>query len=762
MRKWTYLVAALTLMGATTVLTGCLDNEEPASITELRGAKAELIKAKAAVQIAEAAYRTAEIGIVNAKAAYLAEKAAQEKIRTEIYAAQSEKEKAYWEQEAAKGLEIFNAKMYALQQETAENKATYEKALIDIEVALIGYKESVYSKALYELLYSEVFSYKNFYFDPNTGQPVFYDVSVYGLSGLGAKLASEQSTLADLMRKKAELEFTNNPDALITGVTNQIAYQQGVVTGEEKNLADLKLVVGTPLADWETKYESIKTSKKDIETKQKALDIAEAEELVPFEQELQKLRNIAAAQSEFTFDVPAVIQNDFYDIVSNLKTSPVDNYATILKFALMDNLGDYSFPKGFSLSLNMAAKQTMLNSFDGAIENYLLNDNDLADATNQLARDKQVYDDYKAQYDNDLKAWQDALTAYSEVYNAGKYSDADHNARKVIIDAYSKYTNDYAAETDATQQDVIQKAFTAKLKVYLTNRAVVDGFKIMKTADPTKVIDPTVAADFTQWEAINILTDKFGLDIQAGSINYGGYYKAYEEAIQAIGYKMSGLDPNANRQTEVTYKEWLDNSSLVASNQLADKTFKARDAYEMLNTKLTNKTVWDALYATVSTLKEGIDKAINENSIAMAAAQKLSDEVTEKYAAKNAEYDVQLAGLQNILEIMWKAIDPNATFEGAYDAAMAQLKRNIAAIEGATGSNGIYQPGSLLLAQTELKTLQNFLAALKSGDYKPALDAQIKQKEAEIAAQNTVIEVLNVIFKEATAKKDQLISELTK
>ena len=82
MRKWTYLVAALLVGGATTTFTGCIDNDEPASITELRGAKTELIKAKAAVQTAEAAYKEAQIAIVNAKAAYLEEKVAQEKLKT--------------------------------------------------------------------------------------------------------------------------------------------------------------------------------------------------------------------------------------------------------------------------------------------------------------------------------------------------------------------------------------------------------------------------------------------------------------------------------------------------------------------------------------------------------------------------------------------------------------------------------------------------------------------------------------------------------
>lgn len=50
MRKWTYLVAALLMGGATATFTSCIDTDEPAGITELRGAKAEFLRAKAAYQ----------------------------------------------------------------------------------------------------------------------------------------------------------------------------------------------------------------------------------------------------------------------------------------------------------------------------------------------------------------------------------------------------------------------------------------------------------------------------------------------------------------------------------------------------------------------------------------------------------------------------------------------------------------------------------------------------------------------------------------
>lgn len=48
MRKWTYLVAALLMSGATATFTSCIDNDEPYGIEQMRTAKAEFYSAQAA------------------------------------------------------------------------------------------------------------------------------------------------------------------------------------------------------------------------------------------------------------------------------------------------------------------------------------------------------------------------------------------------------------------------------------------------------------------------------------------------------------------------------------------------------------------------------------------------------------------------------------------------------------------------------------------------------------------------------------------
>ena len=141
------LLGAMTL--STGALTSCIDNDEPEGITELRGAKAELLRAKAALQLAKAETEKQEANLVAAKAKIKEAIAAQEQAKVKIVeaeaaikAAQSEEAKAAAElaKEQAK-LEAEKAKAEAeayitLQKQLqAQYQLTLEQTLRDIETA---------------------------------------------------------------------------------------------------------------------------------------------------------------------------------------------------------------------------------------------------------------------------------------------------------------------------------------------------------------------------------------------------------------------------------------------------------------------------------------------------------------------------------------------------------------------------------------------------------------------------------------------------
>lgn len=185
MNKKFYLGAILlgTMVLSTGALTSCIDNDEPEGITELRGAKAELLRAKAAVELAKAETEKQTANLIAAQAAVQQAIAAQEQAKVKIVeaeaaikAAQSEEAKAAAElaKEQAK-LEAEKAKAEAeayitLQKQLqAQYQLTLEQTLRDIETAKavltddqqaklnalereLTKKQTAYNKALTDLL----------------------------------------------------------------------------------------------------------------------------------------------------------------------------------------------------------------------------------------------------------------------------------------------------------------------------------------------------------------------------------------------------------------------------------------------------------------------------------------------------------------------------------------------------------------------------------------------------------------------------------
>lgn len=163
MRKWTYLVAALLLVGTTATFTGCIDTDEPAGISDLRGAKAELIKAQAAIAMVEVDFKKAMVAnqlLLNEGVALGNKRAeidleikkldvelkkleverdqantAQAKAAAETAIAKANKEKADFENQKAIAAEKFKAELLAAQEATAKAQESYDNAIKAIEAA---------------------------------------------------------------------------------------------------------------------------------------------------------------------------------------------------------------------------------------------------------------------------------------------------------------------------------------------------------------------------------------------------------------------------------------------------------------------------------------------------------------------------------------------------------------------------------------------------------------------------------------------------
>ena len=144
-KKWTYVAIVSMMLGVAPVFTGCVDTDEPAGLEQLRGAKAELLKAKAQVQLAlaeleaaNARYRDQETAWMKAKADYEAQVAREKELQNDLLEAKNEIEKqkaqaeydAYLE-EMARQKELLDAQL-AVDLKNLE--ADMKQAEINLEV----------------------------------------------------------------------------------------------------------------------------------------------------------------------------------------------------------------------------------------------------------------------------------------------------------------------------------------------------------------------------------------------------------------------------------------------------------------------------------------------------------------------------------------------------------------------------------------------------------------------------------------------------
>lgn len=763
MRKWTYLVAALLMSGATATFTSCIDTEEPAGITELRGAKAELLRAKAKVQEAEVLIKTAQANLIQAKADYKQQMVEQQKL---LNALQSEIN-AYKQDSLQREMKIneqeMNAELYAAQQEAAKAQADYEKALADIEVALIGYKDNLIATELNKLLTTT--TYTTSYVDHTTNPVTTVPITMQGLRGVSSTLRTANEDLAEMMRELSKLQFTYDISSKIAATEGQLAKEKVTLEGLQKQLEDYETIAGKPYEEWDEQYQVFKKESDDLNAQKDALEVAEQEALQPVVAAETENSNTITAKTEVAFTIPEAIQHDFYWVLWASGVSAFDAWA------IVNQDGEFTYPDGVKALMTIGEKSSNLGSIVNYLENnYILTDEAL-EATKIDMNEKKTYNDLywtatTGKYYVDLTAWKTALDTYKNLYATGKYFNTQLNVRQEAIDAYEELATLTGDELTAATT-----AFRTQLKNYLTERAKIDGFKIGKTATPETAIDPTVDADWTQWTAL-VATGydaAFGSDIAGGSIYNGGAFKAYMDAANTMGYSYS-INPESGRLTEYTYEMWEEDghsTSVIGTSGTAYNAFVARYNYDLVETTVTNKTDWDKLYADVKALYDANQKAFDAYQLAVQEAVEARLKVEAEYDIKEAAIDVQLAGLTNIMNQIKIVLSSTGVTGSDYDAVLENLKNEISRLKygtvTATGDDYVFTnaSGSIPQQQLVVASYEKLLAALNDGSYKPEEEALIAQKEQEIEDQNTYIAALEAIYKAVSDKKDALMAALT-
>lgn len=528
MRKWTYLVAALLMGGVTTSLTSCIDNEEPAGITDLRGAKAELLRAKAEVEKAEAQKRLADAAYTNALAAIKQEKANQEALRTELMAAKNEQRKQEIQQEMALSAEKYKADLFAAQEVAAQAELAYKQALEDIEIQMImNSKEDKYAAALVEFLQTQDFTYtipeiaitKNeetgeVVYDEKTGL-VKYEikekkVTVKGYYSLLTRTSQAKHELSKINTDLLNLTSTVDPLDLKKQNEAFIAYYDGLIKADEKLLAEYKELQDGSLKDWETQYDELEQKISDVV---KAIDEKAtklAEDILPIDNQIKELNAAYGVRNEvkFSFDsklspkIESYLYNVIYRVFDDKRIDELVN--EIISQSGKDENGATLFSDGLVLSLSSEELQTLLHAefYPGGptLLSYVQSIADKGSANNIAQTQQEIKvkeinaENAKVAYEKEYAIWNELMYGkdgkgggFLDKANAYGYKFKEetatnkYDARNTLIKVIAEYNLLSDKDKEAKAKD-----YATKIATYLTERYDLDGFNVEYTSATTE------------------------------------------------------------------------------------------------------------------------------------------------------------------------------------------------------------------------------------------------------------------------------------
>ena len=667
MRKWTYLVAALLMSGTAATFTSCIDTEEPAGITDLRGAKAELLRAKAAYQTALANEKQAVADFKLVQVERQKIELEMDKLRQEMMAAENE-----WKKDSlqarrdtlAASLEI---KLVEMQQKKAWADYGLQKALEEIDAALITMKDNIYGQEIskYRVLLAGGPLYDE------TGE---YIVTVGAEDAALAQLESAENTL--IQKQILMTKFMSESATTEAELTANLAEAKTILEIQQGLLDDLNEI------EKAEDLPALLQQKADKLNEQAALDIEEGEKL----EEVLKLRDKASTFAKDLADLRAKLDTPDKYVVKKADVKSETMYES-----LKDYLSYYNPAAGESFSEDAAGKCLMDEDVEFSIDmfknkaaeiknilNYVSSyqyeysvayeniTGEYPTASDMFNIDGSLKDVYRAKVDNqydrwaidaaarkataeaDLAAW---LKAYENYMTAlKKYKNYQGTeAHSAVSDAINKYNALDNAKKDLTAANAIRET----IYDYAVLREAADGH-VVQYYDGTsssmesfieKYKDPIPAApsgSTTNTELDNFNINCLNLDLGSESLDTYFYINQTISETNTLGiyiaatYKVFGEDKNiAEIVQPEAYQDGEDTKyRMPADYEPTGGSYKLYLEDANVEDIITDIDNWAALY-----------KVIYDD------AQTVSDEIAEVYKQID---DLQFKSLDD-LKVLWAA-----------------------------------------------------------------------------------------------------------
>lgn len=421
MKKLTYLVASL-LTTATVgmTFTGCIDNDEPYGIEQLRGAKAELLKSKKALIEADAQYKLA-----------LAEA---ERVKAAAEAAYYDALRAKTETEIAEIRQKMDDAARIAEQTLQNLKVAYEQALLAYEqerLNLSGQQQTILD-GFYTQYFNALDDYNTKYMDYVRAQ-----------KDLVANALDPDGTAYDA-KKRVEDAVANAQKALDDAQANIEDYNEQLADAKTWKPSEL----GAKLTAYQDQVEENTEKMKliDLTIAENENESEEGKALVAAQKAVEALQKEEIAIPAYTFNADGTIT------IPGL-TEPQEVIPEGWSYTWNTQ---YNYP-GYNEALNR------LNNFKNNIRRYVLDDNDVewtkAEINNLEAEKKEK----TAEFDNLFAGWK----MFADAYNVGAAPKYDaiigYDELKKAVDAYNAQVPATQAAKDAyyAAQKAAQEAWDA-------------------------------------------------------------------------------------------------------------------------------------------------------------------------------------------------------------------------------------------------------------------------------------------------------------
>lgn len=557
MRKWTYLVAALLMGGVSTSLTSCIDNDEPAGINDLRGAKAEFIRAKADYEAALTAYQMIENQIKEQELARETILTQMKELELEVAQAQTEYDVARINAQKELLIEEYNTKLANQKAWTAQAEAELIKALNALEIIELNDRN-----------------------DKFTAQIKNIRTALTGTNGALEELREAQEDLLDA--KKEVMDYVSQSKYFKTKKALKKSIHENDLTILEGLLKDYQSITAADEKALQEKVEALKEKilaldQKELDEWQKLQELKKSDAFLKFSDAIKDLELAQKKDTAFVVKkVDAAIAEGLYTAVNTVPGWTTPDF----------EIGDFfkeTAPGEYEMTADLVSKTEELqnlsvNDLQTAVQNQYQGQyaadydklfdnlpsttlsNDLFDAATgkvkasiaaNVAAEKNRLEkidapNIKKSFEETVKAWIEAKLAIDKyiVENKSQAEDAGFAAIEQAVKDY----ND--PEVTKNQDAKAAKALRDKLFAYIeTRNAIDDGAEnmesVLATYEADKTTDPlddaatlasfnALIANGTTPSGLNIVAQLNWIYRPTGDYEGTSIIKKYYEADHAL------------------------------------------------------------------------------------------------------------------------------------------------------------------------------------------------------------------------------------